>query len=95
MESPNLDHGGSKMSQIMTTDHGYGPWSKSYRPDHDHGPNHVFFVPWSHEFTAVFFFPFSLRSGFPHFVKLAALEIPLIYDGFTKTLHAFRSKLKM
>ena len=53
MESPNLDHGGSKMSQIMTMDHGYGPWSKSCRSDHDHGPNHGFFGPWSHEFTTV------------------------------------------
>ena len=42
MESLNLDHGGSKMSQIMTMDHGYGPWSKSCRSDHDHGPNHDF-----------------------------------------------------
>ena len=55
MESLNLDHGPSKMSQIMTMDHGCGPWSKSYRLDHDHGPNHAFFGPWSHEFTAVEF----------------------------------------
>ena len=45
-------------------------------------------------FKLMSFFPFSFRSGFPHFVKLAALEIPIIYDGFTQTLHAFRSKLK-
>ena len=43
MESLNLDHGSSKMSQIMTMDHGCGPWSKSHRLDHDHGPNHDFF----------------------------------------------------
>ena len=53
MESLYLDHGPSKMSQIMTMDHGYGPWSKSCRLDHDHGPNHAFLVSWSHEFTAV------------------------------------------
>ena len=38
---------------------------------------------------AFFFLLFSLRSGFPHFLKLAALEIPILYDGFTQTLHGF------
>ena len=37
----------------------------------------------------LFFSLFFLRSGFPRFVKLAALEIPLQYDGFTQTLHGF------
>ena len=41
-----------------------------------------------------FFFPFSLRSGFPHFVKLAALEIPIIYDGSHKRYTLFALSLK-
>ena len=39
-----------------------------------------------------FFFSFFPRSGFPRFVKLAALEIPIPYDGFTQTLYGFPFK---
>ena len=73
MESLNLDHGPSKMSQIMTMDHGCGPWSKSYRLDHDHGPNHAFFEPWSHEFTAV--------SGLSCYHATVLLSCKLDIDG--------------
>ena len=37
---------------------------------------------------------FFLHSGFPHFVKLAALKIPIIYDGFHKRYTLFALSLK-